>query len=477
MENFGLNLQQLIQVPQLEMVIEDHIVDGLFLSADLSDGDVLIPFSQNPLLVAVSVLGTLISVGGGAVEQADVVASNGAIHFLSSVICPPYGFPLMSPMPTPAPEPTPVPIPAPRPAPAPGTSKTEITIYLELLQVAETYMILPAEIYDASLGVLSTLFAPVDAAMSELIANAGFELDDLLAPMDEEIEFLTVFFFDHTILGDRLFKDDLFALDGSAITALSTNKLFVEVKPNMVDLCVGGAPALQFNLQVIQGSNMLPVVLHTLCEVMLPPFGFSTPMPMPIPSPFDIVPFFPSPPPAPVTTIPPPAAPGPPATPIVLFSIFTDEFVFPFTSDFSFGNVQIFLSMTTFVTGEKSIFTSIGSFASFKVGTSNPQFFFGEGTFVHFWVQPFDSDAVPTLSHLEVRIGSVETGDLLNFALGPIEVGVWTEFLVPVEQCSDTFEIHNPAFGASLIRVDDIDVITLDSQLLALADSASSNFC
>ena len=119
-----------------------------------------------------------------------------------------------------------------------------------------------------------------------------------------------------------------------------------------------------------------------------------------------------------------PSLPMPPEQPPqVLFSIFTDKFEFPFTSDFSFGSVQVFMSMTTAVTGTTSIFTAIGSFSSFKVGTSNSDFFFGESTVVRFWLQPLGSNDLPSLQHLELVIGSTNLGDLLDFALETVEVG------------------------------------------------------
>ena len=160
-----------------------------------------------------------------------IAAESVFVHELA--LQPPQPAPLSSPPPGQiSPEATPSPTPAPDP------SESEISIFLQLLQVAEQYSILPDEVFDASLGVLSTLFGPVDAAMLPFIEEGGFTLDELLMDLTQEgIVFLTEFFFDHTILGYRLFKDHLFALDGSSITALSTNQLLLEIKPNTVDLC------------------------------------------------------------------------------------------------------------------------------------------------------------------------------------------------------------------------------------------------
>lgn len=76
-----------------------------------------------------------------------------------------------------------------------------------------------------------------------------------------------------------------------------------------------------------------------------------------------------------------------------------------------------------------------------------------------------------------------------------MQVGVWTQFLAPVLQCSNTFEIRNAASSASNIRIDDIDVLAASSvqqtlQLLSQITpavqsqsdtqnlvSTSSNFC
>lgn len=78
-------LEGLIANPeQLAAVLKGHIVAGNLLAEDLTNGQSLQTLAGTTLPVTVS--GGVVTVGGATVSQADVVATNGVIHVIDSVL-------------------------------------------------------------------------------------------------------------------------------------------------------------------------------------------------------------------------------------------------------------------------------------------------------------------------------------------------------------------------------------------------------
>lgn len=78
-------LESLIANPaQLAAVLKAHIVPGQLRAADLSSGSSLQTLAGTSLPVTVS--GNVVTVGGARVSQADVLATNGVIHIIDSVL-------------------------------------------------------------------------------------------------------------------------------------------------------------------------------------------------------------------------------------------------------------------------------------------------------------------------------------------------------------------------------------------------------
>jgi uncharacterized surface protein with fasciclin (FAS1) repeats len=78
-------LEELIANPaQLATVLRGHIVPGQVLAEDLSDGMMIETLAGTMLPVTVS--GDTVTIGGATVAQADVLATNGVIHVIDTVL-------------------------------------------------------------------------------------------------------------------------------------------------------------------------------------------------------------------------------------------------------------------------------------------------------------------------------------------------------------------------------------------------------
>ncbi len=69
----------------LAQILTYHVVSGMVMAADVTDGDVATVEGQNVTLSTMSG----VTVNGATVIQADVMASNGVIHAIDAVILPP----------------------------------------------------------------------------------------------------------------------------------------------------------------------------------------------------------------------------------------------------------------------------------------------------------------------------------------------------------------------------------------------------
>ena len=68
----------------LEQVLDHHVVEGALMSADLVDGDIT---ADDGTMLPV-VVGDAITVGGGTLIETDIIASNGIIHVIDTVLAP-----------------------------------------------------------------------------------------------------------------------------------------------------------------------------------------------------------------------------------------------------------------------------------------------------------------------------------------------------------------------------------------------------
>ena len=67
------------------MILTYHVVSGMVMAADVTDGDVA---TVEGSIIKLSTMGG-VTVNGATVVAADVAASNGVIHAIDAVILPP----------------------------------------------------------------------------------------------------------------------------------------------------------------------------------------------------------------------------------------------------------------------------------------------------------------------------------------------------------------------------------------------------
>jgi OOP family OmpA-OmpF porin len=71
----------------LEQVLDHHVVEGALMSSDLVDGDLV---AEDGTMLPV-VVGDEITVGGGTLVETDIIASNGIVHVIDTVLAPDEG--------------------------------------------------------------------------------------------------------------------------------------------------------------------------------------------------------------------------------------------------------------------------------------------------------------------------------------------------------------------------------------------------
>ena len=86
-----VDAQSFLTSQYVDEFIERHIVIGNYMSTDLSDGQTLTSFSGEPVILSIGVDG--IQASGAEVEVADLVAYNGVVHSIGSVL--PFDIPMV----------------------------------------------------------------------------------------------------------------------------------------------------------------------------------------------------------------------------------------------------------------------------------------------------------------------------------------------------------------------------------------------
>lgn len=84
-------LDELLQpenIESLQTVLALHVISGSVLAADLTDGAVVTTLAGEDLTVSIAADGT-VTIGGATVTEADVIADNGVVHIIDTVITEP----------------------------------------------------------------------------------------------------------------------------------------------------------------------------------------------------------------------------------------------------------------------------------------------------------------------------------------------------------------------------------------------------
>ncbi|WP_291401914.1 fasciclin domain-containing protein, partial [Acidaminobacter sp.] len=159
--SLGITAEDLLNHPQLKEVLLYHVVSGKVLSTDLSNGMTAPTLSGENIKVDLS---SGVKINSSSVTTADVMATNGVIHIIDSVLVP-STFKL-----NPEPE-------VPATVVDIALSNSDFSILVAALQKADLVGALQGE------GPF-TVFAPTNAAFEKLLAALNISASDLLNQPD-----------------------------------------------------------------------------------------------------------------------------------------------------------------------------------------------------------------------------------------------------------------------------------------------------
>ena len=238
-DNFGVAVADVLADQELLTdLLSYHVVNGNVFSSQLTDGQI-VPTIYPGTGIGVIVADGTVSLNNGVADvvTADVAASNGVVHVIDNVLFN-------------------------------GTIADDITALAERLEQEA----LVAELGNSIAGVIAqspdhtilfqiaqltgldalltdgfpfTVFAPTDAAFTELVESLGFSIDDALGQPDLLATILRYH------IGSGEFGDDaLFALDGGEIPTILNEALVGDGDPIYVDVILNVAGGVQLNGEV-----------------------------------------------------------------------------------------------------------------------------------------------------------------------------------------------------------------------------------
>ena len=221
---FGVTPEILLTLPQLGELLQYHVVAGLALSTDLSDGQTLTTLLGEDVTVTITADGVFIN--DAQVVLADLLADNGVVHVIDAVLLPP----------------------------APETNTVvDIIVNSDDHTVLETAVVAAGLVETLSGEGPFTVFAPTDAAFAALPAGT---LDAVLA----DIDLLTAILTYHVVGGTTLSTD---LADGQVVTTLSGADVTVTI--NAEGVFINDAQVVLADLLADNG------VVHVIDAVLLPP--------------------------------------------------------------------------------------------------------------------------------------------------------------------------------------------------------------
>ena len=247
----GITLIELFASPDLETVLKNHVVEGIFKAADLSDGQVLTTLAGGSVTVGISDAGMTLN-GSVNVTEFDIMATNTVIHVIDAVLEP------TKPQPEPQPEPLPSIVEI-------ATSNDDFSILVAALQAADLVDALSGE------GPF-TVFAPTNDAFAALLGELGVSAEELLASPDLKDILL------YHVAAGSFGAEALSGLE--SVETLLGKRVHIQVADD--GLILNGS--IKVTAANIEASNG---IVHIIDGVLLPPQP--QPEPQPLPSIVDIV--------------------------------------------------------------------------------------------------------------------------------------------------------------------------------------------
>jgi uncharacterized surface protein with fasciclin (FAS1) repeats len=245
MTELDITAQQLLAREDLSAILTYHVLGSEVMSSALSNGQTAETLQGSDVTVTID--GSTVMVNDATVTTADVDASNGVIHIINKVLMPP----------------------AQEPEPEPESPGTIVAV----AQNAGTFTTLVSALEQANLvDTLNgdgpfTVFAPVDDAFTQLLADLDITATQLLARED-----LSAILTYH-VLGSEVMS-----------SALSNGQTAETLQGSDVTVTIDGSTVMVSDATVttpdVDASNG---VIHIIDKVLMPPANDPEPEPEPPP--------------------------------------------------------------------------------------------------------------------------------------------------------------------------------------------------
>ena len=233
-QELGIEAADLLAHPQLTDVLLYHVAEGVKMSGDLSDGQMIETEQGESLEIAID--NDVVEVEQATVIDADIEASNGVIHVIDAVLIP-EAFILLD--------------------EDPGTI-TDVVV--GLADADEEFTILKAALVEADLtDALAgegpfTVFAPTDAAFEALLEALDIEAADLLG----HPQLADVLLY-HVVSGTEYMSTDL--VDGQEIETMQGESVEITI---LLAPMVDDAEVILADVEASNG------VIHVIDTVLIP---------------------------------------------------------------------------------------------------------------------------------------------------------------------------------------------------------------
>lgn len=226
LKELGVSADQLLANPDLKKILLYHVVGGTTVSKGLKDGQKWATASGD--LLPVKVDNGKVQVGRATVTMADISCTNGIIHVIDQVLLPPAELKNIA---------------------ATAVENGNFGILVAALQKADL-------VETVSGKTPYTVFAPTDAAFSDLLQELGVTADALLANPDLKRILLY-----HVVPGTAAMSKNL--KDGQLVGTAMGSQLTVKISDKSVQ--VGRATVTAPDVACSNG------VIHVIDKVLLPP--------------------------------------------------------------------------------------------------------------------------------------------------------------------------------------------------------------
>ncbi len=215
------DINGLLALPNLSDILLYHVLGNSVAATDINNGDIVTPLNSANTIKLTATTGGMVYANQAMVTLADVTADNGIVHAVDAVILP---------------------------------SETVVDIAIDNAFTSLTQAVITAELLPALTDPLAsyTVFAPTDAAFTDLATALGTDLNGILA-----LPNLANILLYHVVSGETLSSD----LENGALMTLNGEDVQVDLSSGVM---INTATVILADVMADNG------VVHVIDEVLVP---------------------------------------------------------------------------------------------------------------------------------------------------------------------------------------------------------------